>query len=474
MQLPHIILFLFLLWLPGRSPEVEWLERRTNLDQDCDLSAIQVSLRNYENSDPAELADRAENLRKYERFERTLAACSSPEGQLLYDYFRGVVRRMNAEGADDPGNLLDEALISLDAAIERDSSRAYLFNERGIIYELQDRLPEAQVDYQQAHNLAPRWALPLTNLGNVLLEETDTVAASDRYKEARRLSNTGDAPDVTYLGLAISLSTQDSSAAFDYLRRVNVSYLKDERKLARARTQYVNGRRREALTLYRELSAADPTSPRLPLILASYDVEMGNYPSALAGYREVLSTPGRGKLERRVYRRLLSLYKTTDRTTQADIRKLIREQRYDKTTRGQAYGIALRVGASMRRTKQQLKRAGRGLSPEQIGKIYQEAVLPLYKDYKFVSAVEVARAGVKRVPDSFTAHATLIEIMMHQARNTTKPNFKKVARAVRMAKKELSPPKWKRLRKRFLCDNPLFYERLKQENALPSEIKNCL
>ena len=80
-------------------------------------------------------------------------------------YFTSVVERLRIPLVTDPGPLIDSALnaIAMAFGVESDHG-AYLYNELGILYVMKKDYRRAEENLSLATQIAPRWAIPWSNL----------------------------------------------------------------------------------------------------------------------------------------------------------------------------------------------------------------------------------------------------------------------------------------------------------------------
>lgn len=132
----------------------------------------QVALNTYLQTPGKELANRWAKDNRYDYYPDYLNKAAELVGQEDYffqdlqaraDYFKGVNLRLKAEGQKDE-NLLQQAIQLQQKSLQRQPNTAHVFNELGYIYFTLNQQQAAIRNFQQAHELAPTWVLPLSNL----------------------------------------------------------------------------------------------------------------------------------------------------------------------------------------------------------------------------------------------------------------------------------------------------------------------
>lgn len=79
-------------------------------------------------------------------------------------YFSGVTLRLKMPLVKNHSGLLDSAFREQMAALKLEENAAYIYNELGILYRLKKDNASSEKNYIRATQLAPTWALPLSNL----------------------------------------------------------------------------------------------------------------------------------------------------------------------------------------------------------------------------------------------------------------------------------------------------------------------
>ncbi len=200
----------------------------------CTYNAMQATITRYLAADLTELRSRTGNgriatQRDYISCLATLVNSSLPPAQekdvKVWDhYYHGVLGRMQAEqlmegdraSVANARTLLSEAMNHLNSANAELSDQPYVINERGIVHELQGEYNEAQREFRNASRIESGWALPYSNLANVLLKNesgADTTAARQNYETALQKSQN---LAVAHLGLGNLTEDNDLSGALTH------------------------------------------------------------------------------------------------------------------------------------------------------------------------------------------------------------------------------------------------------------------
>jgi tetratricopeptide (TPR) repeat protein len=477
MNLPYLVSLLIILWLPHGDRLLTEADHSAELPQACDLGEIKRSLANYQASDATELRDRAENRSKYAGYVANLATCTGQEARILRRYFQGLVARMRAEDMEDrdpqrSSDQLTRALKHLNKAIDRDSSKSYLLNERAIIFELLGQLAEAQADYERAIALDTSWALPQSNLGNVLLERGSNNAAKRFYRQAQRKKKN---LEVAHLGLSIALATEAPAQSQKELAAVNATYLNSRKDVARARILFAQGNSGQAIAIYDSILQANPGRNRVRLALADQLARGGQIPKALDTLRSVLGRQVPPKLRYRSYQLLYDIYQRQS-THRGDIRNIFLEEWNRNRPVGSLYAYTDLVNEStkVKDVLAALPNAAKSQSARRKALIYREAAQVYFGHNRLEQARAVAREGRNRLGQSVIAHHTFIEISLICEIQMNTNKYGRVARAMRRAWNELGLNLEKRKKlKRRICRDANFYEDVIRKNV-PAELKECI
>lgn len=183
----------------------------------------QAAINAYLAADPEELEERWLNYGgRYKKNPAYLEKAASllGESHILFrqllakkQYFEGVILRLDGS-KNQADSLFDRARESIESALHYDSTAAYLHNELGLIFdeirlsalrsgntESASNLHREQLRmYQNARQIAPKWAMPFNNLAATYREMRQLERAEEMANEAIRLR-----PDLpsAYFNLAL-------------------------------------------------------------------------------------------------------------------------------------------------------------------------------------------------------------------------------------------------------------------------------
>jgi tetratricopeptide (TPR) repeat protein len=234
------------------------------------LDSVQQAIQDYLEADADELMQREELDEKYLAFPDFLAEAAAvigptdPRYPALVAkrlYFEGLIRRLRTNFTVLADTLLASADSLLTAAIALAPDAAYIQNEWGIVNEKLGRDSLAETAYRRAQQLAPTWALPYNNLGNLLTDRDPEARFSDAaraYERAIRLR-----PDlgVAYMNYGVlhrTVQRPDSAAVlFEQAVAVTPELIEARYNLASVLATYPD-RWEEAVRQYRSVLTDRP------------------------------------------------------------------------------------------------------------------------------------------------------------------------------------------------------------------------
>jgi len=98
--------------------------------------------------------------------------------QIKLHYFSGVAARLKMPAVADPQSLIAFALAEQEKAFKLEENAAYILNELGTLYLIKNMLPAAEKKLMRATQIAPKWAVPWSNLAIL-------YASSKKYTQAK-------------------------------------------------------------------------------------------------------------------------------------------------------------------------------------------------------------------------------------------------------------------------------------------------
>jgi len=152
----------------------------------------QLALNAYVTAPARELANRWANDPRYRYYPAYLfkaAELAGPSDFFYRDllaranYFKGVALRLQAERSSNQA-LLRQALAFQEKSLQYKPRTAHVFNELGALHAAQEDYKQAISFFQKAHEEAPAWVLPLSNLSEGYRALEDYEAAENTAKLA--------------------------------------------------------------------------------------------------------------------------------------------------------------------------------------------------------------------------------------------------------------------------------------------------
>ncbi|GJM32087.1 MAG: hypothetical protein DHS20C18_10880 [Saprospiraceae bacterium] len=262
------------------------------------MDSVQQAIMAYLNTDPQELAQRAQFDKKYRLFPeylRRAAEILGPEDpryeQTLAKqfYFEGLVLRLEAEQLGGDDSLFYRALESQEKALEKEQNAAYIYNELGfLLLELGD-FEQGLVYLQKAVALSPTWAIPYNNLAIGYKQHAYNLEeAKKNYQKAIALK-----PDFSSayanLGNLFAEQEQPDSAEIMYLKAIVLGpgYKENYFNLGLL-LSWLEGREAEAAENYRKALKIDPNYPEAYFELGNWYDEMEQADSTEIMYQKAL------------------------------------------------------------------------------------------------------------------------------------------------------------------------------------------
>ncbi len=145
----------------------------------------QLALNAYVTSPAKELANRWANDPRYRYYPQYLFKAAELAGPTDFfyrdllaraNYFKGVELRLQAERSKNTA-LLEQAFSYQEKSLEYKPKTAHVFNEMGALYAVKEECAQAISFFQRAHEEAPSWVLPLSNLAECYRDIEDYEAA---------------------------------------------------------------------------------------------------------------------------------------------------------------------------------------------------------------------------------------------------------------------------------------------------------
>jgi len=152
----------------------------------------QLALNAYVTAPARELSNRWANDPRYRYYPAYLfkaAELAGPSDFFYRDllaranYFKGVALRLQAERSSNQA-LLRQALAFQEKSLQYKPRTAHVFNELGALHAAQEDYKQAISFFQKAHEEAPAWVLPLSNLSEGYRALEDYEAAENTAKLA--------------------------------------------------------------------------------------------------------------------------------------------------------------------------------------------------------------------------------------------------------------------------------------------------
>lgn len=149
------------------------------------LDAGQAVIANYIRGDEAELERRRyynSQNNGYDVYTRMFAValklCGndkyySTKAEVFLHYFTGLALRLKIPLTENPGPLIEQALIEQKKALALEEYAAYIYNELGVLYQYQKNFAEAETNYIKASQLSPQWAIPQSNLSSLYIAQKE-------------------------------------------------------------------------------------------------------------------------------------------------------------------------------------------------------------------------------------------------------------------------------------------------------------
>lgn len=103
-------------------------------------------------------------LTKDEKYYHTKA-------EVFLHYFSGLALRLKIPLTEDPGPLIKMALAEQNKALALMEHAAYIYNELGVLYHYKNDLAKAAQNFIKASALSPGWAIPVSNLSSLYIDE---------------------------------------------------------------------------------------------------------------------------------------------------------------------------------------------------------------------------------------------------------------------------------------------------------------
>lgn len=153
----------------------------------------------YLDGDEAELErrryynSRSSGYDVYPKMFATALKLLSPQNPLFpilkvkLHYFSGVAARLKIPLLANYTGLLDTAFREQRAALQLEDAAAYIHNELGILFRLKKDNINAEKHFLRAVQIAPAWAMPLSNLGGLYVSTSKHEKATEALDKARQL-----------------------------------------------------------------------------------------------------------------------------------------------------------------------------------------------------------------------------------------------------------------------------------------------
>lgn len=125
--------------------------------------AEEIERRRYYNS----VSNDYEDYAKMFEVALKLSDQNSPLAKILeikYNYFSGVAQRLKIPLVKEPQSLIDKALEFQNKALLIEENAAYIHNELGLLYKMNNDFTKAKKAFEKATQIAPTWAIPWSNL----------------------------------------------------------------------------------------------------------------------------------------------------------------------------------------------------------------------------------------------------------------------------------------------------------------------
>ena len=124
-------------------------------------------------------------------------------------YFAGIAARLKVGFSDNVDSLINVGMVEQQKALQLDDKAAYIHNEIGLLYRLKRDNESAIIKFEKAREIAPKWAIPVSNLGNAYLSQEKYEMGFEMAKMAVEMQ-----PD--YVNARISLG-RNSAKLNNYL-----------------------------------------------------------------------------------------------------------------------------------------------------------------------------------------------------------------------------------------------------------------
>ena len=113
-------------------------------------------------------------------------------------YFAGIAARLKVGYSANTDSLINVGMSEQEKALKLDNKAAYIHNEIGLLYRLKRDNESAIIKFNKAKEIAPSWAIPVSNLGNAYLSQEKYNMGFEMAKKAVEMQ-----PD--YVNAKISL-----------------------------------------------------------------------------------------------------------------------------------------------------------------------------------------------------------------------------------------------------------------------------
>ncbi len=198
----------------------------------------------------------------------------------------------NAEGlkALDAGKN-DAAIESFTKATAADPADYSAHFNLALAYSLSGKDAEAVPEYKKVLELHPGAYEAELNLGLSLFNTREPAAAAPYLKQAAAQKPTAFRP-IYYLGEALLEMQQFAEATAAFTAAITLDARSASAELGQAQALARQGNRKESEPHYRKAAALDPADRDFLLELGSLYEEHGEFPQAIALYREFPDNPG--------------------------------------------------------------------------------------------------------------------------------------------------------------------------------------